>query len=67
MVAGVRADRSALTRLLHGSDLCAVLCHGYVAGLDNTVAWLLAEDGALPLHGSVEADSPFGRRHHFTW
>lgn len=67
VVTGEQVDRSALSALLGRSDLCALLCHGYVSSSDATVTWLVAEGGLLPLLGSPEAESEGGRRHRFTW
>jgi tetratricopeptide (TPR) repeat protein len=64
---GTNADHEELRRMLAGTDLCVVLCHGYAPANEPGVAWLLADSGALPLRGSAEAASRLGRRHQFTW
>lgn len=64
---GINADHEEFRRLLGGTDLCVVLCHGYAPANEPGVAWLLADSAVLPLRGSVEAASEMGRRHQFTW
>ena len=60
-------DVAALAHLLANSNVCVLLCHGFVNPAAQEVALMLAHDGALPPASSVAADSKVGRKHRFGW
>lgn len=62
-----RCDHAAFRRILGGSTVAKLLCHGFVDPSEREVALMLAHDGALPLALSVAADSPAGRAHRLSW
>jgi tetratricopeptide (TPR) repeat protein len=60
-------DRDTLIRVLEGSTIAKVLCHGFVNPDDDVVALMVAHLGELPLGNSVAANTLYGRQHRVDW
>ncbi|MFJ7206040.1 hypothetical protein ACIQWR_21190 [Streptomyces sp. NPDC098789] len=63
---GEQADAAALVRILEGSDLCTLLCHGLVDTGSASVSLLLSSEGRLPPGDSLAA-ARSDPAHRFDW
>lgn len=61
------ADHAGFARVMTGTEVAKLLCHGFVSVADGEVALMLAHEGALPLAHAVASASPVGREHRLSW